>query len=397
MTDKVRQREVERLTQQFVERIFVAREQVTLNEIVEGDYPEVFVAFATHKAKKLFNDEMSFQLALPSRYFYNNGEIQEKISLLKEAIISETVFQKKEIVDLSNRAFRFQVDVLIEPRKKLLQLLFAQTLQLKKEDIITILAGFDDRRRLIRELITALQISSIRTFKRDALEKLCLTTETGLFKSTPISTFLSEVGSYIQFEYRVLGAQQCFISSDVMLAMLYEREIGPVYDAFDEECKDKASWTLEEIESSLGRHLLVGAHEYQESRKPGRLSTLKKRKTELEMLQYNFLDDDELDLKPSTTDILNSPESPKLSSSKIKSRSDKSSVVVSDSELIMNIFSNKSEEYHSFMNRIGAIPTWNRAKQEIEKELIERDVSAFASESKLLRELIYSRYFQEST
>ncbi len=398
-----------------MERVLDGKKTLALREILAEEMPDILAAVAHYRAKRMYDADSPVLLTPHRRYSYQNADVQENLEALRSVIIQETVFTLEEVIEMCRWSFRFQVAALIQPRSKLLDLLFqkGKTGQVKAPDVLVVLAGFDRRRRIIDELCTAIASSGLPTFDRERLARMSFAAGTALFRETPISTILSETTAYLRFESSVSGTQINELSFSVLLAMLDEWGLEPIASALKEEYDEDKTWTPAEIEGAFGRHLVIGATSNQAGRKSApakprldgvqlRRKAQARRRAEVEALQFNFLDDPELDAPADKGDaaagaLVSATHGDPPAMKTTIGAADRASAPDKDEEkeILRQVFANNEADYTAFMQRISATRSWKQAQGEIEKELSSRRIGPFAKESSLLSGIVFLKYFSQ--
>jgi len=423
MSEDLRKQETERLSAAFVERIFRENETLSLETLTQKDYPHIFLAYLSLQAKLLFERDCPLHLSPHSRYPYRNEEIQENIVRLKKVIVNETVFTKDELTDFTAAAFQIKIDMLIAPRTTLVNFIYGKRNKVSKIHIMPVIDGLDGRRRLVQELLSWLKTDPKEEFTQKQFEKAAASVEAGLFSDTPISAFLSEINAYLAFESKVMGNVITDVHYNVLEAMLYEREMAEIVDAFASDAEMNMKRSVAEIENRIGRYLLVGNLEdfSKDAVKPKHAieRDIKKRfKDQLANMQFSFLDEDypvntteidnyedvELDDSFYVEDFINEDEPDiddveEIEDNFLATREEEREEEISpqrteqELELIEKLFGENENNFDNFIEKIKKITSWDHAKEEINKEISSMKISPYTKEALLLGDVVFEKFF----
>lgn len=443
MLSQLWESEKQRLVEILLKRISQGREKVNCQEIMEGEFPEVFQVCVKNYARKLFDEEKPLRIYSQERYDLQNEQFKKKFADLKEALIGDTVFTKEEVTRLARLSVNFQFDGLVRPRQTMIKVLFNTTDQRDKEDVLIVVQGFGDNRPFIQKLITSIENLDSKIITRQDFEELITRLETAVYDKKPISAFLKDINLLIKFEASITGAEHRRVRSQVLLGMLTERGLGSLADGIKHEASNKEFWTFKEIENALERHLLVGGLEYAESSavEEASLNNRKDEKTSLDIQKdavsldaFDEIDtslDSEISKKRESSDKADSlrlqfaeakseseiPSTQKLKESKKVFNFDDTRIInrreiesqppgpypalhtlinQRDRKIfIKKIFRKDGQKYIEFIQRLERKDKWKEAKAMIDQELEKRGISPYSKEAVLLGDVVFSRYFSK--
>ncbi|MFQ5863732.1 MAG: hypothetical protein ACE5IW_00725 [bacterium] len=447
MVSKLWETEKKRLVEILLRRISHGKEKIRHEEIIDGEYPEVFQVCLKNYARRVFEQEKPLQISTQSHYDLQGEQIKKQLEDLKETLIRETLFTKEEIIHLAKVSVNLQFDALVRPRQTTIEVLFNTTNQRDKDDVLVVVQGLGENRPFIQRLVSAIENLDTETITRQDFEELTRPLEIEVYNEKPISTFLKEINLLIKFEASITGEENRSVNSQVLLGMLNERGLGPIADGMKEEALSKEFWTFKEIENALERHLLVGGLEHLKSpaneeatlhdRKDSK-RFLSSRKDAISLDAFDEIDtslDSEISRKRESTAephtirfqlVEDRAETkPEADSGFTASRRFKESKTISGFEdtLIINrrdiesqppgpypalhtlidqknrkifikkIFRKDGQQYIEFIQRLEKQDKWKEAKAIIDAELEKRGIKPYSKEAILLGDVVFSRYF----
>lgn|GEM_PF-3171115 len=296
------QQEKERLTKALLHRSFGDAEIVTLATLLTTPFPELFTASLSKFARSVLIRENPVEVRPSERYSPDSAVIESHLAALKAALIQETKLRKEEVVLIAEEAISFEIDLIVRPRQKALELvLLSQKDEHIKTDIEAILRGFGEKRRFIEGSLNALSNFPGPRVSVTELERLLKRVEKETYAEKPLSTLLEEIELYQQFQSRALGEAVTTIQSEILLSIIRDRDLTAMLHEIGQEARTKKEWLLTEIKNSLQRFILVGRVEQSTeddlSEEAVRLTATAdkthQRKDDLETLLFDFLEDDE--------------------------------------------------------------------------------------------------------
>jgi hypothetical protein len=440
MLAKLWENEKQRLLDILLRRVSQGNDKVNCNDIVMGKFPEVFQVCLRNYARKLFDEEKPLQLSSQARYNFQSEHFKKYFEHAKEALIGETLFTEEEIKRLAKISVSLQFDALVRPRQTIIEVLFNTTNQRDKEDVLTVIRGFDDNRPFIQRLIGSIENLDAEIITRKEVEELTKRSEKQVYNEKPMSTFLKEISLLIKFETSIIGKEQRRVDSKVLLGMLNERGLQPMADGIKDEARSKEFWSFKEIESALERHLLVGGLEYSKSSAPkdGKLDRRDFGKPHTITLDAFDEIDTSLDNEISKTSEPNNEVSVRLQFVEDNSETDaqeeaefhssqkfnesknyfnlEDTLIINRSDIesqppgpypalhtlisqksrkifIKKIFRKDGQQYIEFIQRLERQDKWKDAKAIIDSELEKRGIRPYSKEAILLGDVVFSRYF----
>ncbi|MCG8608350.1 hypothetical protein MJD09_25610 [bacterium] len=246
------------------------REKVTLKDLLANPLPEIFLASAKIYAQITFEKETPFALNGHGRYdFCYVDQLKEKMKPLKEALLLATILTDDEVGQLSDFSARLQLDIYLRPRQALTTQLFKSKNVKLIEDVIIVAEGFDTDRPFVQKLIGFAESWQPETISRDQFEDVARRLEQKTYKETPVSALLKDMNLLLEFQHAIL-ADASVVQTQVLLAMLQNRNLNGMFDEISRYDVDKRSWSLDEVEHALERFLLVGPMESSESTGPAK-------------------------------------------------------------------------------------------------------------------------------
>lgn len=295
------QNETERLTRAILDRAFGDAESVTLSTILGTPFPELFTASLSKYARKILVEEKPFEVRSLERYSMESAAIQAQIDKLNATFISETRLRKEEVVLIAEDAIAFEIDVIVGPRQKALDLV-SRNEEILKTDIEMILKGFGETRGYIDRLIKALSGFRGPSMSVAELDRLLKRGEKETYAEKPLSTLLQEVGLYRRFQSLAVGEESTTVHSEVLLTIIQNRGLTAMLEEIGEEARTKEMWSLPEITNSLQRFILVGSLDETSTAEELADTNARLTKTagitnpkedDLETLLFDFLEDNE--------------------------------------------------------------------------------------------------------
>lgn len=412
--------EKDRLTHRLIDNVSLSNEQAPLKRILEGKYPILFQELAKKEAYKILAYENPIELKTSKRFDFDGEKFKSQFSDLKKSILLELFFSAKEIKKFAKFSVWFQFDIIVKPRQTILNILFKQEKEVDKTTALDIIAGFGEDRPFVRKLIAALDNENTTKIQVEDINKLSEKTEKNVYKLTPISSFLIDVGLYLDFEISITGDYQTLFRSEILHEMFTKRGLGAVSKAIAAE-EERDFWTITEIENAFERFLLVGNLEQEapgavkekfEERKPG-LSEKQQKIEEAEKKQFNFLEDfskSQVDpVNPKNGDVANGNAEPEETepqnaaegngenkSNGNESQRPKISTLINQDDknfLISMVFDDKMDDFSNFIEKLDEINKWQTARVAINEEIAKRNISPYSKEAILLGDVVFSRYF----
>lgn len=429
-----------RLSQILFIRVTGGKEQLRYQDILDKGFPHIFEICVKNRARKLFSKDQPVQLNPSARYNLESPHIQATFEQLKTLLLQETVFTRDELFELVKVSINFQYDVLVRPRQKLREILFKSKAQSSKEDISVVVKGFGEERPFIHNLIQAIESIDSQVISKEGFEKLTKQIEQDVYRQTPIAPFLKEISLLLDFETTVTGENQSLIRSHVLTGMLRERELTSALNEINTEAKRKDHWSINEIESVLERHFLVGNMEAGDEEALTLSRTEKSDSEEIPLDEIGELDLSQEDIKESTSDaakdasgiriafeeeeggaadksddeeLASEPDSKELSllfddeEENIPIDRDQiekqppgpypelRSLINSDDQkkFVKKIFSEDVHQYTEFIQSLEKSDSWKEAKSIIDNELADRQINPYSEEAVRLGDIVFSRYF----
>jgi hypothetical protein len=234
------------------------REKVTLNDLLVNSLPEIFLASAKLYARKAFEKETPLALNGHGRYdFCGVDQLKEQMEPLRETLLLATLLTDDEVGQLSEFSTRLQLDIYLKPRQALTALLFKSKNEKSVEDIVAVAEGFDVDRPFIQKIVLVAESWQSDTMSRDQFDDMAQRVEYKVYKETPVSALLKDINLLLDFQNQILD-NGSFIQTQVLLAMLQNRNLQGVFNEISKHDLEKQSWAVDEVEHALERFLLVG-------------------------------------------------------------------------------------------------------------------------------------------
>ena len=130
----------------------------------------------------------------------------------------------------------------------ILKILFKKNEKVDKTASIDIISGFDESRPFIRKLIAAIENENSTSLTFDELTRLSEKIEKNVYKLTPISAFLTDVGLYIDYEISIPNDHHTLFRPEILYEMLTKRGIDTILKTIQSE-EDRDFWTITDIEN----------------------------------------------------------------------------------------------------------------------------------------------------
>ncbi len=249
--------EKERLTNRLNKRVFRERDKVLTPELVGRGYPEIFEAVVKNYARQSIVKENLIGFTQSSRYDLHGTDFETFQKQLQTALIQHRIFTSEEILPLALQAIDLNVDIIVRPRQKLMELLFKRKQQVSNEDAVIVLHGFGSERPFIQRLLDKQENIADEMIVSEEFKTLGRRTEREVYKEKPISAFLRDIDLYLLLETSVTGKMQRLVNSQLVLGMLAERNLMSLYAQILEESKTKEIWSMSDIEISFERKFLM--------------------------------------------------------------------------------------------------------------------------------------------
>jgi len=261
------QQQKQHLVSALREKVVGDREQAIYRELVQEDLPEFFQVYLRNQARKIFQEERPVRLRASSRYDFGDPDLKKDLMTLRERIIAGTVFSQEELTRVIETSIHIQFDVLVRPRQTMEEMLFRNHSERQRQDIIVIVQGFGEERPFVRELLVELRSREDDQITSEEFHRLATQVEDRIYTIKPISTFLQELTSYLQFEKKVTSIERNTVSGAMVVGMLKERRLNDLAASLESEAETKNEWPLNEIEAALEGVLLTRGLEMVEQKK----------------------------------------------------------------------------------------------------------------------------------
>jgi hypothetical protein len=276
VTNTIWQDEKFKLCRQLFNRLFGSEDTITFTALMDHKLPDLFIATVKRHADGLLQKRTPVRLKDDSCYDISSADITAKLDALSQAVLYNTLFSRKELRSLIERAIHLEFDIIVRPRAKMLEFFIKMPGQIDSKDVNIVAAGFDDQRPFFKAVLqkTDGPYGSDLTFKQ--LESMLTAIENQIYAKTPVSAMITDVKYYLEFEGKVNGIEQNTLRSELLLVMLKERNLNHIGNALRAEAEEKKSWSLAEIENSFNRYLLIGGPETSPAPAPKKVFRRKK-------------------------------------------------------------------------------------------------------------------------
>ncbi len=261
MTTEFWHARIDRYVSRLVARATGGQGRNVLRLILDQELPRIFKNRLLAFASEVFLDEQPVELKASARYDHGDPRLAAQKNQLQKELIRATFVTQAELRTISEKAVQEEVDLLLRPRQKLLDELFADKGGAEEEDVLATLAEHAKSRSAVTAILAAISGQRHENMLRQEAELLLKRAERKHYEHSPISALLSEINAYLEFESLVMGEDVSTLHPTILLTMLKERNLLGLYREYGQVGKEKARWTLPEIESTLQRYILIGSDE----------------------------------------------------------------------------------------------------------------------------------------
>jgi hypothetical protein len=451
------QQQKQQLASALQEKILADRERAVYRDLLAEDLPEFFQVYLRNQARKIFQEDKPIRLRASERYDFEDPDLKRQLVAVRETIIKGTVFTREELSRVIEASVSIQFDVLVRPRQTMEEMLFRNHSERECQDVVVIVQGFGEDRPFVRELLAELRSRDNDRITAEEFHRLATEVEDRIYAIKPISTFLQELTSYLEFTKKITGIERDAVSGATVTAMLKERRLDDLAAGLQHAAQSKQEWPLNEIEAALERILLTRGLEGEEKvseveeELPGEID-LEEAATESTLpLGFEATEDfaqvaDEDEDEVSSRAPAGQPkikfvdETPVVSEESARSAEEDESreepqgaktqptilfppgeetllidrdtiekqppgpypplhslIDARSRKMIMKkIFRKNKEEYVAFVEKLERVESWKEAKSLIDLELHRRGISPYSKEAVRLGDILFSRYFSRS-
>ncbi|MDZ7384801.1 MAG: hypothetical protein ONB07_01655 [candidate division KSB1 bacterium] len=433
------QKEKELVSELLVRRIVgqEERESFTYDELLRKPLPDFLRMHIKSQARRFLREEKPMSWNSSTRYKFDDPEIREAVERLLGLLLLKTRFSSTEIKRWIELGVSFQVDMLVRPREALVGLFYRRQQVRRKDEVVHTLQQLADGRPY---LTTLTQLISTGPEEVDAamFEVVARQAEEQTYGTKPLSSFMGDVSklmSFFQFAGHTNGE---VLRTEQLLSMLHARNLSDIAGAVRElaAARGTTHWTLEQIETTLERQLLLRGLCEEDNGGEDKACTLREgdgdgqrgprqeqllqeaiydirtamggvsllenlfappapvrpkrevtpRRITAPRLTFAGVDEDETPRVIHRSDIERQPPGPYPSLRSLIGNKERKM-------FIKKLFDNDRGAYHAFIDKLEGIERWKEAKAIIDQELARRQISPFCREAARLGDLVFSRYF----
>jgi len=429
--------EKERLSTLLLTAIAGEADHVSAGDVLKKPLPELLHVYVRRHVKRRLKEEQIVSYQPSASLVVDEALVRAKVQKLTDELVPHVFLNRDELGKLIQKVLSFQIDILVRPRQKLTEILFSRADTRKIEDVLEILDKAHEDRPFMLSLIR-----SVRKMSQDEISKaqfvaLAQENERAAYAEKPLSTIMRDIHLYLEFVSSLSPKADRLMSSSILLALLAERGLDAMRTEFEQEAREKAYWTVEEIESALQRHILVGDYQEagadttgtstsEEAQTPPVVVNFVPEKSSIDLgiegtgqatepvdFKIRFEESFEKAADASEEEGESTTEQPdrlqvahdnNVPQEKARAESPKesflrvwNSIDQQQKKILLDKIFNRSErECRTFFERVEHARIWNEAKMLIDEELEKRQISVNADEALLLGDVIFSRFHVKS-
>ena len=436
------QKEKNSLSAVFKKKIMGDEKELTYETLMQKDLPDFLRLHLKNQARKILQQEKPMTWSESNRYALKDPQVMESYDRLMGLLLIKTKFTREELQRWIDLGVKFQIDVLVQPRKALENLFYKRDTSRNKNDIVQVLAQLAEGRPFMLCLSDLVKNAEEKKIDVSSFSYLAKKAEEETFVSKPLEAFLLDVRKIEKF-FKITGrVNGDFLTTNVIVALLKERSLDDIADGIKEvaDSRNENHWTYEDIETALERQLVLrglsesdngnSSHDNSNGKKepkdqknksvnisneileeailearnepvtneffeslfqvPAAETTVvveeKAVKTTPPRITFGGVDEDDSSFFVTRRNIEKQPPGPYPSLRSLISHKERKI-------FIKKLFDKDKGVYHAFIDRLEETDKWKEAKLIIDDELSKRQLSPFCREAVRLGDIVFSRYF----
>ena len=442
--------ERDKLVTALIERLANGKDEIALRELLALALPEVLKVVLRNHAKNVVRKEKPFVLQSPRQYELDDPDIRRELRLLRDMFCERMIFDFAELKPVLGFGVRLQFDLIVRPRRFLEKLLYQHAFERERSDLAVILAGLADDRQFLAVLLESVSTYPDASITKEAFSALCRQIERRVYRGNSAAPLLLDFQAYLNYRRVLLGEQADTpaFANQMILAMLYERNLTELAEGLLPEFTQQEFWTSAEIEKLIHQHWNRTDWNARAAATPelelspdidfgdfleeaaGEMESqlVKTTVRELRALAEPAVPVPAAEPKsagnggeaaPAVEQIVPEPGSDTRKPAAVQKpliRFDEAEPIIYRSKLeqqppgpfpalaqlideknrklfVRKVFSRDADAYAEFMQRLEVAPSWKEAKSLLDRELQIRNISPYAKEVIRLSDLVFGRYF----
>jgi hypothetical protein len=436
------QDEKDRLIAELERKILGRREQISVQEILAVEQPELLRAAFRKHARSIVRRERPLVLQSSHQFVLDDDEIKSHLRRLRELLAERVVLTRDEVHEVIAFGVPLQFDVITKPRAALVSLLYDKSLERQRDDIATIVAGLGEERPMIAALLSIIGSYPPGPVNREAFVALCRRAEKMAYGEKPVTALIADLRDFLAFSSAIDGRQTSEIDNQTVLGILFERNLKALAEGLLPTLTHKDKWTLQEVEKALEHQILTSGLALGKD-EPGQVflpatvdlsAFLEETKREVtqrfhgedqEGIQKNIPLRVNENMPPApalhangngaeqTLDMFSmAAENEAAASNDLTQREPRaafrqpaqpstsprqplSDLIDDKSRMIFlrKIFKRDEAAYRRFVEVLERADTWKTAKEILDEELSRREINPYSKEAIRLSDVVFSRYF----
>ncbi len=445
--------ERDKLVTALIQRMSDGQEAIPLRALLSSDLPEMLKVVLRNHAKNVVRKEKPFVLQSQRQYELDDPGIRRQLRLLRDMFCERMIFDFTELKPVLSFGVRLQFDLIVKPRRFLEKLLYQHATTRERADLGIILVGFEDERPFLAALQENLSIYPDSSVTKEAFSALCRQMERQVYRGNTAAPLLQDFHACQNYRRVLLGdeAVEAPFANQMILAMLYERNLTELAESLLPEFTQQEFWTMGEIEKLVRRHwnrtdwtartatteeltlspdidfgdFLEQAADEMESQLV-KTTARELRSAETETLPLKIEEPaPRVEVQEAAAVIVgkistdgqhdsNRQEAPR----KPLIRFDEEEPIIYRSKMeqqppgpfpslhklideknrklfVRKVFDRDADAYAEFIQRLEPVPTWKEAKNVLDQELNRRKISPYSKDVIRMSDLIFGRYFSK--
>ncbi|KAA3619832.1 MAG: hypothetical protein DWQ05_03670 [Calditrichaeota bacterium] len=398
-------------------RILADQESVSWGQIKKLDLPEILRSTLLNQAKVFFKTEKPLRIIQNERFDFSLPQLKSELTTLREVFLETVLFSAEEV----SKAIQFSVnlgfDIITQPQKTCLSILFDISLERSQDDIYSILRGLSIGSPFVKSLIEYFEVSEKEQIQKIHFKQISAEIQQVLYGENPLEVIVEEIKLLLDFYTDIGDDMEDNLSSEIVHGMLRERGLDDFAQNFNKAATEKPFWNLAEIEDFL---TLNAGRENKTSESPTIFSVKEDDEQDVDAigieeetispLDQEFLPvSDDIDSDDLYDAILEEPQDEQtpieqddalqLDDATLSEVEKHTLYTLIDertqSEFQRNIFAGNAEAYDAFIEYLENQDDWHAAKAVMDKEFKERQLSSFSREAIKFGDILFKRFISK--
>ena len=252
------EKEREKLVATLEQRLTQGRENLALREILSEQTPELIKVVFRRHARRVVRTEKPLNLQSTRQYELHNPKLRAQFRVLRDLLAENLIFHKSELRPILSLGVSLQFDIIVRPRSALENMLYHNAIERERDDVIVVLRGLGDDYPFVTMLVEKVNDYPPGPITKEAMAALCRQVEREIYHQAPVEALVADLQSFLTYCRAVAasGANsgKLLIDNQLILAMLYERNLAELAEEILPEITQRETWRLDEIEELLRSH-----------------------------------------------------------------------------------------------------------------------------------------------